>query len=69
MGKFEVDKHPFDAQRVRGKKGTEKLGFELLKRGGLVFVKVVSDCSKESLMLLIKGKFWRKQQSVQTVGR
>ncbi len=59
MGGFDVDEHPFGARRVRGKRGRGGAGktpvFGLLKRGGHVFVKIVSDCTKESLIPIIQG--------------
>ena len=45
--------------RVRGKRGRGVAGktqvFGLLKRGEKVFVTMVPDCSRESLMPVIKG--------------
>ena len=59
-GVFEVDESYFGAKRVRGKRGRGAAGktpvFGLLKRDGKVFVTVVKDCSKESLMPIIQGK-------------
>ena len=59
-GVFEVDESYFGAKRVRGKRGRGAAGktpvFGLLKRDGKVFVTVVPDCSKESLMPIIQGK-------------
>ncbi len=47
------------ARRVRGKRGRGAAGktpvFGLLKRGEKVFVTVVTDCSRESLMPVVKG--------------
>ena len=55
-GEFEVDESYFGAHRVRGK-GRGAAGktpvFGLLKRGGKVIVRIVPDCSKESLMPII----------------
>ena len=58
-GEFEVDESYFGAKRVRGKRGRGAAGktpvFGLLKRGGKVIVRIVPDCSKESLMPIIQG--------------
>ena len=58
-GEFEVDESYFGARRVRGKRGRGAAGktpvFGLLKRGGKVIVRIVPDCSKESLMPIIQG--------------
>lgn len=58
-GEFEVDESYFGARRVRGKCGRGAAGktpvFGLLKRGGKVIVRIVPDCSKESLMPIIQG--------------
>jgi len=60
FGVFEVDESYFGAKRVRGKRGRGAVGktpvFGLLKRDGKVFVAVVKDCTKESLMPIIQGK-------------
>ena len=57
---FEVDESYFGARRVRGKRGRWAAGktpvFWLLKRDGRVYVTVVPDCSKDSLMPIIQGK-------------
>lgn len=56
-GEFEVDESYFGAHRVRGKRGRGAAGktpvFGLLKRGWKVIVRIVPDCSKESLMPII----------------
>ena len=58
-GEFEMDESYFGARRVRGKRGRRAAGktpvFGLLKRGGKVVVRMVSDCSRESLMPIIQG--------------
>jgi transposase len=63
-GKFELDKSYFGAKRVRGKRGRSAAGktpiFGVLKRGVKVFVKIVKNCSKEELMLVIQGKILEK---------
>ena len=60
FGVIEVDESYFGAKRVRGKRGRGAAGktpvFGLLKRDGKVFVAVVKDCTKESLMPIIQGK-------------
>jgi transposase-like protein len=59
-GEFEVDESYFGAHRVRGKRGRGAAGktpvFGILKRDGKVYVSVVKDCSKKSLMPIIKGQ-------------
>jgi transposase len=57
---FEVDESYFWAKRVRGKRWRWAAGktpvFGLLKRDGKVYVSVVPDCSRESLLPIIE---WR----------
>lgn len=59
-GEVEVDESYFGAKRLRGKRGrgaSEKTPvFGLLKLNGNVYVQIVRNCSKESLMPIIKGK-------------
>ena len=59
-GEFELDESYFGARRVRGKRGRGAAGktpvFGLLKRNGQVYVEIVKDCSKDSLMPIIKGQ-------------
>lgn len=59
-GEVELDESYFGARRVRGKRGRGATGktpvFGVLKRGGHVYVEVVSNCSRESLMPIIQGK-------------
>ena len=59
VGEYELDESYFGARRVRGKRGRGAAGktpvFGLLKRGEKVFVTVDPDCSRESLMPVIKG--------------
>ena len=59
-GSFEVDESYFGAKRVPGKQGRgaggKRIVFGLLQRHGNVFVDEVKDCSKESLIPIIKGK-------------
>ena len=60
FGEFELDESYFGAKRVRGKRGRGAAGktpvFGVLKRDGKVFVTIVPNCSKESLMPIIQGK-------------
>jgi transposase-like protein len=59
-GEFELDESYFGARRVRGKRGRGAAGktpvFGFLKRDRKVFVTVVENCSRESLMPIIKEK-------------
>ena len=59
IGEYELDESYFGAWRVRGKRGRGAAGktpvFGLLKYGEKVFVTVVPNCSRESLMPIIKG--------------
>jgi transposase len=59
-GEVEVDESYFGARRVRGKRGRGAAGktpvVGLLKRQGMVFTKVVRNCSRAELMPVIKGK-------------
>jgi transposase len=59
-GEVELDESYFGAKRVRGKRGRGAAGktpvFGVLKRNGSVYVEVVKNCSKESLLPIIKGK-------------
>ena len=59
-GEFELDESYFGAKRVRGKRGRGAAGktpvFGILKREGRVFVSIVKNCSRESLMRIIEGK-------------
>ena len=56
----------------RGKRGRGAAGktpvFGLLKRGEKVFVTVVSDCSRESLMPIIKGLILEQSRFIRTAG-
>ena len=60
VGEFELDESYFGARRVRGKRGRGAAGktpvFGLLKRDGKVYVEVVQNCSRESLLPIIQGK-------------
>ncbi len=59
IGEYELDELCFGAKRVRGKRGRGAAGktpvFGLLKRGEKVFVTIVPNCSKETLMPIIQG--------------
>lgn len=59
-GEVEIDESYFGATRVRGKKGRgagRKIPVVgLLKRNGKVYTKIVTGCSREELMPVIKGK-------------
>ena len=60
QGEFEIDESYFWAKRVRGKRGRGAAGktpvFGLLKRGGKVYIELVQNCTRESLMPIIQGK-------------
>lgn len=57
---FEIDESYFGARRVRGKRGRwaawKTPVFGLLKRNWNVYVSIVPDCSKDSLMPIIQWK-------------
>jgi len=59
-GEIECDESYFGARRIRGKRGRGAAGktplFGVLKRDGNVYVEIVENCSKESLMPIIQGK-------------
>jgi transposase len=59
-GEIELDESYFGAKRIRGKRGRGAAGktpvFGVLKRNGGVYVEIVKNCSKESLMPIIQGK-------------
>ena len=60
FGEVEVDESYFGPTRVRGKEGRgagKKIPVVgLLKRNGKVYTKMVTNCSREELMPVIKGK-------------
>lgn len=60
MGSFELDESYFGAKRVRGKRvcraAVKTPVFGILKRNGFVYVEVVENCKKESLMPTIQEK-------------
>ena len=59
-GEVEVDESYFGAKRIKGKRGRGASGktivFELLKRHGKVYTEIVSDCSRDTLQGIIRGK-------------
>lgn len=59
-GEFELDESYFGKKRVRGKRGRGAAGktpvFGLLKREGKVYLEIVENCSRDSLMPIIQGK-------------
>ncbi len=59
-GEIECDESYFGAKRVRSKRGRGAAGktpvFGVLKRDGNVYVEIVQNCSKQSLMPIIQGK-------------
>ena len=59
-GAFELDESYFGARRVRGKRGRGAAGktpvFGLLKRDGKVYVEIVRNYSRASLLPIIQGK-------------
>jgi len=56
----EIDESYFEAKRVRGKRGRGAKGkipvFGILKRNGEVHTTIVKNCSKKSLLPILKGK-------------
>lgn len=63
-GEVEVDESYFGVRRVRGKRGRGAKGkvpvVGLLKRHGKVYTQIISNCSKEELMPILKGKILSK---------
>ncbi len=63
-GEVEVDESYFGARRVRGKKGRGARGkvpvVGLLKRHGKVYTQIISNCTKEQLMPILRGKILSK---------
>ena len=59
-GQVEVDESYFGPKRVRGKRGRGAGGktivFGIFKRGGNVYTELVEDCSKRSLLRVIRGQ-------------
>lgn len=63
-GEVEVDESYFGARRVRGKRGRGAKGkvpvVGLLKRHGKVYTQIISNCTKEELMPILRGKILSK---------
>jgi transposase len=59
-GEVEVDESYFGPRRVRGKRGRGAGGktivFGIFKRDGRVYTEIVPDCSKKTLLAVIRGK-------------
>ena len=59
-GQVEVDESDFGPRRGRGKRGRGAGGktivFGIFKRGGNVYTELVEDCSKRSLLRVIRGQ-------------
>ena len=59
-GDIEVDESFFGARRVKGKRGRGASGktivFGLLKRNGKVYTRIVPNCSRATLQVVIRGK-------------
>lgn len=59
-GEIDCDESYFEAKRIRGKRGRGAAGktpvFGLLKRNSNVYVQIVENCSRDSLMPIIQGK-------------
>ena len=59
-GQVEVDESYFGPKRVRGKRGRGAGGktivFGIFKRNGKVYTEIVEDCSKPSLLRVIRGQ-------------
>ena len=60
VGEIELDESYFGAKRVRGKRGRGARGktivFGVYKRNGCVYTEIVSNCSRQTLYAIIKGK-------------
>lgn len=72
VGEFELDEGYFGAKRVREKRGRGAVAgktsvFGLLKRQGKVFVSIVPNCSRASLMPIIQGKILEESTILQMV--
>jgi len=59
-GEVEVDESYFGPRRVRGKRGRgaarKTIVFGIFKRDGRVYTEIVPDCSKQTLLAVIRGK-------------
>jgi len=63
-GEVEVDESYFGARRVRGKRGRGARGkvpvVGLLKRHGKVYTQIISNCTRDQLMPILRGKILSK---------
>lgn len=63
-GEVEVDESYFGARRVRGKRGRGAKGkvpvVGLLKRHGKVYTQIISNCTRDELMPILRGKILSK---------
>jgi hypothetical protein len=59
-GEVEIDESYFGPRRVRGKRGRGASGktivFGVFKRRGKVYTEIVPDCSRKSLLAVIRGR-------------
>lgn len=59
-GQVEIDESYFGPRRVRGKRGRgagrKSIVFGIFKRDGRVYTEIVPDCSKATLLAVIRGK-------------
>lgn len=59
-GTFEVDESYFGPRRIKGKRGRgagrKTPVFGILKRGGKVYTEIVPDCTRDTLLKIIRGK-------------
>jgi transposase-like protein len=59
-GEFEVDESYFGPRRVRGKRGRgagkKTPVFGILKREGKVYTRILPDCTRDTLVKIIRGK-------------
>ena len=59
-GEVEIDESYFGPRRVRGKRGRgaarKTIVFGIFKREGRVYTEIVPDCSKRTLLAVIRGK-------------
>lgn len=59
-GEFEVDESYFGPRRVKRRRGRgagkKTPVFGILKRGGKVYTEIVPDCTRDTLIKIIRGK-------------
>ena len=59
-GEVEIDESYFGPRRIRGKRGRgagrKTIVFGIFKRDGRVYTEIVPDCSKRTLLAVIRGK-------------